>query len=131
MLRVAPGLAVQGLLRRRPALFALALELCVPPIALLVLVCLCTVAITAAAAWLPGALWPLAAALAETGALGLVILASVARFRGWRAAALLVTALPKYLLWKLPLYAQFVYRREVHWRKTPRGGKAGEHGAGR
>lgn len=120
LLGQGPRLLAAALRQRRLGLLALALELCVPPLALLVLLLLgvgmvATVVALLGASWLPATLL----------AVGLLALASGV-LAGWyrfaRRAIPLRTLLgvPLYALAKLPVYLRFVRRPERAWVKTER-----------
>ena len=121
---VASGLPLlwQALRRRRLALFALALDLCVPPLA-------CARARRVARRCRHGRagrrsedrLWPLAVA-----ALTLVLI-SVSMLRAWQrhgrdllSFAELLSA-PLYVALKIPFYLRMLVRRQTTWVRTHRG----------
>lgn len=111
----------EGIASRRPDLLALAFDLTVPPLALLVT--------TLGAAWFV----MLGAALLEASALPLAIVslcgASVStsvllawvRFGRTTVPAKYLLSIPHYVVWKLPVYATYLVRgREKKWRRTER-----------
>jgi cellulose synthase/poly-beta-1,6-N-acetylglucosamine synthase-like glycosyltransferase len=117
----APRLLLEGLVTRRPELAKLALELAVPPLAVLL-------ALGAVAVGLSGIHWLHSGEPALLGIAGasmstfvLVLLLTVVRFTtmrdGWRAAR----SFPAYFLAKLPLYRDFLVRRETRWLRSARG----------
>jgi hypothetical protein len=119
-----PRLIAAGLRRADARLLALAADLMVPPLALLVQLQL-GLALVAALAWALGA-----AALPlfiSTGALALLVLSILA---AWRLAGrdiialseLLLTA-PAYALRKLPMYAAFLWKRQSSWVRAKREGE--------
>lgn len=117
---MAPGLLAQALLRRNLPLLALALDLCVPPLALLML--LVVAAFTTSAAWfaytgliLP--LWLTTAALFMSAAA--VLLAWNRHGRSVISLGDLACA-PLYALWKIPLYLKFLVKRQGAWVRTRR-----------
>jgi cellulose synthase/poly-beta-1,6-N-acetylglucosamine synthase-like glycosyltransferase len=101
-------------------LAVLALDLAIPPLSLLVMAW-AAVWLAAFAGWLVGCgLLPLAIASALGGLLALSV------FTGWAAwcrqqvpLRALVLA-PGYALWKLPIYAAFVFKRQREWVRTER-----------
>jgi hypothetical protein len=105
-------------------LLAMALDLSVPPLSLLVLVWIAITA-AAAAAWVfLGTAWQPAAVL---GVAGLIMAAAVAA--GWAALCRDAFPLkaflnvPAYLLRKAPIYASFcLLRRQREWVRTERSG---------
>jgi hypothetical protein len=114
----------RALARRDGLLLGLALDLCVPPLALLQAMLLALLAATGLlAATAPATAWPWAA-MALAGALNLAFAATVlvawcAFGRDLVTAAELVTA-PLYAVRKLTIYARFVTRRQRHWVRTGR-----------
>ncbi len=121
MITLAPRLLMAGLRRGRLDLCAMALDLMVPPLALLVMALLGLVAANALA-------WGLGASpnpgLVSVLGLGLVAIAlTSAWWRFGRAVlpARSLLAVPGYLLWKIPLYLGFALRgRHKHWERTAR-----------
>lgn len=116
----APALFRDGLTGKGSGTLALALDLSVPPVALLGLV---TVAMTAVAAlfglltqaWLPALLAAVACA-----AFGLAIMLSWWRYgRRILAASELMMAV-FYMFWKIPVYLAFMVRRQVSWVRSKR-----------
>lgn len=120
ILGVAPGLFVQGLAQRRLPLLAMALDLCVPPLALLMLLATATCAGSVAAHAYTGTTLPL---LLATAAL---VLPTTAVLLAWMRHGRSVIALqdlacaPLYMLWKVPLYLMFALKRQAAWVRTRR-----------
>ena len=120
ILMTAPALCWQGLRQRRWTLLVLACDVAVPPLALLVLLW-SAVTLIAAICWVTGgSVVPLSVLAASGTTLAVSILASWAVFgrRLMPAGALL--AIPGYLLWKLPLYMAFLFKRQYEWVRTER-----------
>ena len=118
--RTAPRLVALGLARRERALIALGLDLCVPPLAFLVIAWGASLALAVGVARAGGATLPLALVLASGALLVAAVAGSLARFAGpWTALVSLARA-PFYVAWKIPLYLAFLLRRETRWRKTER-----------
>lgn len=106
-IRIAPSLFVRSLRRGDGAGICAALDLAVPPLALLVLLNLALLAIALLARAFGGALWPaFVQLLADT--LAFVAL-SLAWFREGRqfASGATLLRMPLYVLWKLPMYLRF------------------------
>lgn len=117
---LAPRLLVQALLRGNLSLFALAMDLCVPPLALLML--LVTTALSVSAAWFAysGATLPLwLAAVALSMSATAVLLAWNSQGRKVISLRDLACA-PLYVLWKIPLYLKFLVKRQGAWVRTRR-----------
>jgi cellulose synthase/poly-beta-1,6-N-acetylglucosamine synthase-like glycosyltransferase len=117
----APRLLAAGLFAGRFAALPLLLELCVPPLALLVLLTAFTMVAAAVAVPLLGAS-PLPALLLAGGLAWLTLCVKLAWLRFGRRAMPLASVLgaPRYALAKVPLYAAFVRRRETKWVRTAR-----------
>jgi cellulose synthase/poly-beta-1,6-N-acetylglucosamine synthase-like glycosyltransferase len=119
-----PRLFFAGIRQFRLAPLVLALDLCVPPLSLLVLLLAASIGVSAAFA-LAGASWrPTEFLLANMSMLAVTLTAAWARFgrRTLPLAALL--AAPLYILWKLPMYVAFVLHRQKEWICTPRSAAA-------
>jgi hypothetical protein len=119
-----PRLIAAGLRRADAGLLALAADLMVPPLALLVQLQLGLALIGVLAWWLGAGALPLAI---SAGALALLVLSILA---AWRLAGrdiialseLLLTA-PAYALRKLPMYAAFLWKRQSTWVRAKRDGE--------
>lgn len=125
LLRQAPRLAAAAVLRRRPGLLGLALELTVPPLSMLFLLG-AAIAAALCGAWLAGGpALPALVLFAAGGALFLSILAAQARFGdgGLRPWSLL--AAPLYALNKAPIYIAFLVRPQRDWVRTRRAASDG------
>ena len=120
-LEVAPGLLRDAVASRDPRALCRALDLCVPPVALLVLLNLAVFAITAtltaatSAPW-----WPVGVQAGMLVAAGLAVLAAWWREgRGFVSFGQLAL-LPFYLVWKLPLYFGLRHRGSREWLRPGR-----------
>ncbi len=119
-----PRLIAAGFRRADAGLLALAADLMVPPLALLVQLQLGLALLGALAWWLGAGALPLAI---SAGALALLVLSILA---AWRLAGrdiialseLLLTA-PAYALRKLPMYAAFLWKRQSTWVRAKREGE--------
>ena len=120
LLRDAPPLIVRSLITGNLPLLALSLDLCVPPIALLVLlsgVLWLTAALSYAFA---GSLAPWLLVSGELALLVCCVLLAWARYgRDIISAASLAFA-PIYALAKIPLYARFLVSRQIDWVRSKR-----------
>ena len=121
IIRNCPRLIWQGIRQGRPSLIALALDLAVPPLALLVLIG-CVATTTAAAFWWLGlaSLAPLLILLAGGATLAASILLAWWRFARKLLPGATLAAIPLYILWKIPLYLAFLFRRQKAWIRTAR-----------
>jgi cellulose synthase/poly-beta-1,6-N-acetylglucosamine synthase-like glycosyltransferase len=116
----APGLFLYAIRLRRADAFALALDLCVPPLALLALIIAVLTAASAGLALLGGPLAPLGLA----GAIGAMFAAAVGlswlRYgTGIVSFGTLMLACV-YAVRKIPLYFRFLTRRQAEWVRSRR-----------
>jgi len=115
--RYAPRLLAAALRRGRGGLALVALDLLVPPTVLLLLLLVLATILVAAAG---GFGLPLQVLLGVEACLGSALLAAW----WYHARAMLPLAsllrIPGYVIWKMPLLAQFVTRRERVWLRTER-----------
>lgn len=115
-----PRLLLQGVLQRRPQLLAMALDLSVPPLALLAMIVMALGLVGLIASLISGLLLPLALALLLVGAFGsAVLLAWWCYGRNTLSAANLAMAL-WYVVRKVPLYLRFLVNRQVEWVRSKR-----------
>ena len=119
-LQQMPRLLVQALRQGDWRLFGLALDLSLPPFALLVLLMVALWASAGLVAWLAGGawLWQLASVL-----LALLVLAVGAAWAGWGRqvlGALDLLRAPWYAVSKIALYTRFWSRRQKDWVRTDR-----------
>jgi cellulose synthase/poly-beta-1,6-N-acetylglucosamine synthase-like glycosyltransferase len=122
LLTQVPRLVVLSIRRRRIDLFGLALELSVPPLAVLFMTWACA-CIAAYAFWYCGAGSVPGILLTCSGiAAMLSILAAWWKFGRNYIPLRYLLAAPLYALWKLPLYARFLYRPQQAWVRTDRHG---------
>lgn len=118
---LAPKLLWHGIKRFDVGLLALALDVCVPPLSLLVmgvaasLVAVATLAALGVTDWRPAIV--LGAALF---AVVVAVLAGWLKFARRTLPLGSLLAIPVYLAWKLPIAIAFVVRREKRWVRTTR-----------
>jgi cellulose synthase/poly-beta-1,6-N-acetylglucosamine synthase-like glycosyltransferase len=105
-----PRLLLEGVVKGQPRLVGMALDLCVPPLALLALV---VAALAASGA---------AAALVAAALLGSAVLAAWWRHGRELPLGALACA-PFYALAKIPLYSRFLVKRQVEWVRSRRPGE--------
>jgi cellulose synthase/poly-beta-1,6-N-acetylglucosamine synthase-like glycosyltransferase len=122
VLSAAPRLVVEALGRRDRNLLALALDLSVPPLALLALTALSLFVVSAAFATSTERFLPLLLASMSIVMLGVAVLLSWARFGREIVSFADLAFGPVYALWKLPLYLKFMFRRQRDWVRATRDG---------
>ncbi|HEY9641870.1 MAG TPA: glycosyltransferase family 2 protein [Coleofasciculaceae cyanobacterium] len=115
-----PPLLRLAIQQNRLDLMALALDLAVPPLSLLVMLwlALATVAFGVAALGITG--WPMAVVAAEGSLLLTAILVAWVKFGRSELPIQTLLAVPLYVLWKIPLYLAFLVRPQTKWVRTDR-----------
>jgi cellulose synthase/poly-beta-1,6-N-acetylglucosamine synthase-like glycosyltransferase len=116
----APRLLTRGLLTFRWSLLLLGLELLVPPLSLLVAAWGVGMVLAAGAGWWGLGWVPVLILAAAGGLMGLGLLAGWARFARKRIPGRVILLTPFYILWKIPMYAAFLVRRQRTWVRTAR-----------
>lgn len=116
----APRLLARSVARGQPALAALALDLCVPPLAFLLLALSATLLVAAAFRLLAGESAPLGVAL-----LAMALLVASVAVAWWRFGRGIVSwremlSVPLYVLDKIPLYVRALTKRQTEWVRTRR-----------
>jgi hypothetical protein len=120
ILTQCPRLVWKGFVAGRPDLFLVALDLAVPPLSLLVLSGLISVALSLVGAWMSStwsAILPLGSA---AGAAGTGLCVAWVVFARKRLPLWAMGAIPVYILKKLPIYAGFLWNRQRAWVRTER-----------
>lgn len=116
----APRQLGKALLGRNAALLSLALDLCIPPLALLVLLTL-ALCVAGALMWgYSGTAWPWSLALLDLLLVGAGVLLAWVRFGRAIISLLSLAYAPLYALGKLPIYLKFLVRRQVEWVRSRR-----------
>jgi len=115
-----PRLFAQAVAQGRLDLWAIAIDLLIPPLSLLVTIWLgATLAMTLASGvsgfWLP-ALICYAAGLG----LAIAVISAWAKFAQADLALKTLLSVPMYILWKIPVYLKFVTEPQVEWVRTRR-----------
>jgi hypothetical protein len=122
-LRHALPLLGAGVRGKSRAMIALGLHLLVPPLALLMILSVATLAMLLGV----GLIWSVwAPAIALGALLGVAMILTVATWWCYGREMVGMKALiqvPLYVLWKLPLYARFLVKRETSWHRTRRAGE--------
>ncbi|NEQ49528.1 MAG: glycosyltransferase family 2 protein [Leptolyngbya sp. SIO3F4] len=121
LLTCVPPLLWNGLKQGRMGLIALALDLCVPPLSLLVMLWVAGTAVVTAMTLLLGTPWLPALVLYVAGT-GLLLAIGLAWFGFARQDISLgkLLSIPLYILWKIPLYFKFLKGPEAQWIRTDR-----------
>ena len=120
LLTQTPRLATASVEQQRFDLMAIALDLSVPPLSLLVAIWLAAFAVSILAATIGTS--PIPAIL--LGVQGLLILVSIvsawAKFGRADISGATLLSVPFYILWKIPLYLGFILKRQTKWVRTER-----------
>ncbi|MEG4802977.1 glycosyltransferase family 2 protein [Microcoleus sp. ARI1-B5] len=120
LLTQTPRLATASVEQQRFDLMAIALDLSVPPLSLLVAIWLAAFA-TSILATIIGASPIPAILLAVQGLLILVSIVSAwAKFGRADISGSTLLSVPFYILWKIPLYLGFILKRQTKWVRTER-----------
>ncbi|WP_448561440.1 glycosyltransferase family 2 protein [Trichothermofontia sp.] len=118
--RQVPRLLREALRQGRWDLLALALDLSVPPLSMLVLLWLGAFAVALVAWGLGSPGWPALGLAVEGGMLTIAILIAWLRFAHHHISIRMLLAIPIYILWKIPLYFAFFIRPQSQWVRTER-----------
>jgi cellulose synthase/poly-beta-1,6-N-acetylglucosamine synthase-like glycosyltransferase len=120
LLTQVPRLFKASINQKRFDLLALALDLCIPPLSVLVMIWVAITGISLLAATL-GSSWIPAIILILEGLLIFIsIIGAWAKFGRADLPAKTLLAVPFYVLWKIPLYFSFLLRRQTKWVRTER-----------
>lgn len=120
LLTQVPRLVRAGVIRCRPSLLLLALELSVPPLTMLVLFWVIAFGVSLGMAMLGGPVEPVLVLLIGGMVASLVGAVAWARFGQQVLSARALARLPIYILWKLPIYLKFLGHRQRRWIRTER-----------
>lgn len=121
LLTHCPRLFAQGVMNARMDLIALALELCVPPLSLLVLMLVAATFVCAVAAILGASSAPLTLCVISFFGIGAGVLAGWLAYGRELVRPRDLMAIPLYVLWKLPLYFSFFTKgKQQAWERTDR-----------
>ncbi|MEG4321205.1 MULTISPECIES: glycosyltransferase [unclassified Microcoleus] len=120
LLTQTPRLATASIEQQRFDLMAIALDLSVPPLSLLVAIWVAAFAVSILAAIIGAS--PIPAVL--LGIQGLLILVSIvsawSKFGRADISGATLLSVPFYILWKIPLYLGFILKRQTKWVRTER-----------
>jgi cellulose synthase/poly-beta-1,6-N-acetylglucosamine synthase-like glycosyltransferase len=120
---VGPGLVWRAIRGARIDLFALAIDLCVPPLAMFVLLLTAGLAVTTLSALLGGSAVPLGTTVLALLLLALAIGAAWHRFGRRLVSWSELLRAPMYVAAKVPLYLRLLTKRQTEWVRTRRDDK--------
>jgi len=120
LLEQVPRLLKESLRQQRIDLLALALELAIPPLSLLVLLWSGMTVIAIGSGVYLNNWWGLIIQLTSGGLLFLAIFIAWYNFGRKQVSLKTLLTIPLYLLWKIPLYFFFLIRPQKEWTKTER-----------
>ncbi|MFK8181741.1 MAG: glycosyltransferase [Phormidesmis sp.] len=115
-----PRLFGQALMQGRLDLWAIALDLLIPPLSLLVTLWLGITLFITIASGLLGAWLPALICYAAGLALAIAIITAWARFAQADLELKALLSVPVYILWKIPVYLKFITEPQVEWVRTRR-----------
>lgn len=115
-----PRLLKASIRQRRLDLLALALDLAVPPLALLVLLWAVSFLLAVAGLAVSGTILPLVISALAGVFLSVAVLLGWYRFGRSLVPLSAILAVPFYILWKIPLYITFLFRPQTRWVRTDR-----------
>jgi hypothetical protein len=115
-----PALLLKSLFSLNGSLLVLVLDMCVPPLALLMLMVLGLAGIGAIFMATTGTFMPWILAFALLATLGLAVLAAWFKFGRHIIAFSSLAYAPLYMLAKIPLYLRFLVKRQVEWVRSKR-----------
>jgi hypothetical protein len=120
LLTQTPRLLFGALRTARPGLLALALELAVPPLSLLVLVHTLLLVIALAYWQLAGAALPVVIMSISSGLAIVTIMTAWVVFGRRLISPKFLCLLPVYVLWKVPIYLKLLIAPQQKWVRTDR-----------
>jgi cellulose synthase/poly-beta-1,6-N-acetylglucosamine synthase-like glycosyltransferase len=116
-----PRLLAEAVIRRRPGLAALALEIAIPPLSLLAVAWAAMLALSGTWAAAGGSLWPLWLSSAGAGLGVAAVLAGWWRYGRETVSAADLLGVPLYVAGKVGIYLSFLLRGpQKAWVRTPR-----------
>lgn len=115
-----PRLVKAAIRLRRLDLAAIALDLCIPPLSLLVMLWLAAIGIALVSGFLGISSLPVVFLTLEGMLIAFAILGAWAKFCRSELPARTLLAIPLYILWKIPLYLTFLVKPQTKWIRTER-----------
>lgn len=120
LLTQVPKLMIKGVLRADIAIIAYALDLAVPPLALLAMGLIAALMVSVSA-WAFGmTILPVAVLLIAIAALTLAVLLAWDRFARDLVPLAVLRSVPAYALGKIPVYLKFILARQTTWVRSKR-----------
>jgi cellulose synthase/poly-beta-1,6-N-acetylglucosamine synthase-like glycosyltransferase len=124
LLRYGPRLLATGVRRGQFDVVALSLDLCVPPLALLVTLLVLTGALAAAATLIGAIYTPVLVVAGAVAAVAIAVAGAWLRFGRHTLPLRHLLAIPLYVLWKIPLYLSLLVKgKHKTWDRTRRKGE--------
>lgn len=120
LLTQVPHILKASVHQKRFDLFAIALELCVPPLSLLVMIWAAALGGALIGGMLGTSLIPTVLLGIEGLLISISIIGSWANFGRANLPVLTLLVVPLYILWKIPLYLAFLVQPQTKWIRTER-----------
>ena len=120
LLTQVPRLLKAAVQQRRIDLLALALDLSVPPLSLLVMLWLAATVVSGIFSVLTGIWLPTLLLSIEGMFMAVAIISAWAIFGRDRISGKTLLSIPFYILWKIPLYFAFLFKPQKDWVRTQR-----------
>lgn len=117
-----PKLIKAAIAQNRFDLLAMALDLCIPPLSLLVMLWTVSTAAALIAAWLGASLLPAVLLGIEGILLFSAVAGAWAKFGRSDLSMLTLLSVPFYIVWKIPLYLAYLVKPQTKWTRTERDG---------
>ncbi|MBF2009671.1 MAG: glycosyltransferase family 2 protein [Chlorogloeopsis fritschii C42_A2020_084] len=126
MLKQVPRLLKASYEQKRFDLLAIALDLCVPPLSLLVTIWATAIAGATLAGVLGSSWLPTILLVVEGLLICISIVAVWVKFGRTNFPLRTMLTIPLYILWKIPLYLAFLFQPQTEWIRTQRDSVVGE-----
>lgn len=120
IVKEGPKLIWQSMRNLNVGMLALALDMCIPPLALLTLAVVLLSVIAGVLIFISGNLLPWAAALILMLGLGISVLLAWGKFGRHILSLSSLAYAPVYALLKIPVYLKFLVKRQVEWVRSHR-----------
>ncbi|CAA9892535.1 Glycosyl transferase family 2 [Candidatus Methylobacter favarea] len=120
IVKEGPRLIWQGFRHANVKLLALALDMCVPPLALLILMIITLSGLSVIFGVMTQQLFPWALAIIDLLMVGLAVIFAWFKFGRSILSFSLLSRAPIYMLVKIPLYVRFIFKRQSEWIRSKR-----------